>query len=583
MFTSHHDEDGIRRRMMLTSSQVTFVDSSEIFSSSSSNRDFEPSISSNYCSKSMDHKLSNTNNVNLAMLTALIPSRHPKCIDKATLNMCGVSGRRSFKSFYINFDQNESNAFNNDEEVEAVTKNNGVISSTEYAVPILPVIQFIGRVGTGDRCIRSDQPFPSIQRINSMQKHNTLRLSKSSSTTNTSNTNSSALHPPLTPRVSHPPFVGFTPPLRLTIPALTPNHSPLLRLLSSLSHHDTTALHDNEWNNTPLEDEDDEIGTNNYSIFNFGKCKECFGKMVNHVNKLRCNSNAGSYTPFVVPIALSKEQTHDICGINSSTRISVQRKLLVDLTPRLCAYFEVSILKVPATISNDSDDTTDARHHQQHNVNAPFANQLVIQRDNIPRRSMPRLQPRRFPGRVSLPPHPLAMEFHNDVMFEPAPLRRHREPHPINFPRPRPPFPPSRNTSTLDCVAIGLSTLAFNPRNKMPGWDTNSYGYHGDDGGIFHGHGDMIRPYGPSFGVGDTVGCGLDYVSKRIFFVKNGLFLGYAFDELGEDVMERGLYPTVGVDTVCPLFVNFGDRPFGFDLNKFVKEGCQNEGVVESA
>jgi hypothetical protein len=27
------------------------------------------------------------------------------------------------------------------------------------------------------------------------------------------------------------------------------------------------------------------------------------------------------------------------------------------------------------------------------------------------------------------------------------------------------------------------------------------------------------------------------------------------------------LYPTVGVDSECPIFVNFGDRPFYFDLN----------------
>lgn len=111
----------------------------------------------------------------------------------------------------------------------------------------------------------------------------------------------------------------------------------------------------------------------------------------------------------------------------------------------------------------------------------------------------------------------------------------------------------------------------------MPGWDTNSFGYHGDDGGLFHGQGDMIRPFGPAFGPGDTVGCGFCYTSKRMFFVKNGLFLGYAFDTLGDDVLEGGLYPTVGVDTECPLFVNFGAKPFCFDLSKFVR-GCCNVG-----
>ena len=85
----------------------------------------------------------------------------------------------------------------------------------------------------------------------------------------------------------------------------------------------------------------------------------------------------------------------------------------------------------------------------------------------------------------------------------------------------------------------------------------------------------MIRSLGASFGAGDVVGCGLDYARRRIFFVKNGEFLGYAFDVLREDVIERGLFPTVGVDTECPLFVNFGEKPFRFDLSGFAREGCQ--------
>lgn len=34
---------------------------------------------------------------------------------------------------------------------------------------------------------------------------------------------------------------------------------------------------------------------------------------------------------------------------------------------------------------------------------------------------------------------------------------------------------------------------------KQPGWTSNSWGYHGDDGHIFHGSG-QGRPYGPTFG-----------------------------------------------------------------------------------
>lgn len=37
-----------------------------------------------------------------------------------------------------------------------------------------------------------------------------------------------------------------------------------------------------------------------------------------------------------------------------------------------------------------------------------------------------------------------------------------------------------------DMSAIGLGSPAFRLVDKQPGWDANSYGYHGDDGHFFH-------------------------------------------------------------------------------------------------
>ncbi|GMH46601.1 hypothetical protein TrRE_jg13076, partial [Triparma retinervis] len=67
------------------------------------------------------------------------------------------------------------------------------------------------------------------------------------------------------------------------------------------------------------------------------------------------------------------------------------------------------------------------------------------------------------------------------------------------------------SASLIECIAIGLSTESFPLSNKMPGWDANSFGYHSDDGGIFRNNGDMVREFGPKWGEGDTVGCGIYY------------------------------------------------------------------------
>ena len=130
----------------------------------------------------------------------------------------------------------------------------------------------------------------------------------------------------------------------------------------------------------------------------------------------------------------------------------------------------------------------------------------------------------------------------------------------------------NNNTST-ECVAIGIATRKFPIQSRLPGWDAHSYGYHGDDGGLFHQHGQMVRKYGPQFGsAGDVVGCGIDYHPKHhnkhqasLFFTLNGKHLGTAFRIPNQE----DWYPVVGMDTHQPIESNFSG-PFVFDLQNYI-------------
>ncbi len=123
-----------------------------------------------------------------------------------------------------------------------------------------------------------------------------------------------------------------------------------------------------------------------------------------------------------------------------------------------------------------------------------------------------------------------------------------------------------------ECTAVGLANEYFALHSRMPGWDSCSYGYHGDDGGIFHKTGHMLREYGPTFGAGDVIGCGIDYHKRAIFYTHNGKSLGYAFTSLTDRELEKDWYPVVGIDSKSFIKCNFGQTPFLFDLEAMLEE-----------
>src|SRR5690606_32332817 len=75
------------------------------------------------------------------------------------------------------------------------------------------------------------------------------------------------------------------------------------------------------------------------------------------------------------------------------------------------------------------------------------------------------------------------------------------------------------------------------------------------------------KEYGPKFSLGDTVGCGIHYTKKEVFFTKNGKYLGCAFYNVC-----KKLYPTIGLHSYGErVTANFGSLPFKFDIQQMLE------------
>ncbi|CAN8106356.1 unnamed protein product [Discula destructiva] len=119
-------------------------------------------------------------------------------------------------------------------------------------------------------------------------------------------------------------------------------------------------------------------------------------------------------------------------------------------------------------------------------------------------------------------------------------------------------------------IGIGFSAKEVS-LSRAPGWEPESWGYHGDDGHVFASQ-NVGKHYGPTFSTGDTIGCGVNFSSGTAFFTKNGKFLGQAFKEV-----KGRLYPSVGMKkTGEHIRVNFGQTPFVFDIDSLMKKEIRN-------
>ncbi|KAI1367690.1 ankyrin repeat-containing domain protein [Xylaria arbuscula] len=117
-------------------------------------------------------------------------------------------------------------------------------------------------------------------------------------------------------------------------------------------------------------------------------------------------------------------------------------------------------------------------------------------------------------------------------------------------------------------LAFGFCTLRGDTI-EFPGWPPRdqaksaaSWAYQADDGGIFQSTGDGAAGSSDRelrYKSGDTVGCGVDHTTGRIWFTKNGELLKHSF----QDVHGR-LFPVIGLRKSVCVSTNFVG-PFKWD------------------
>ncbi|CAM6015978.1 unnamed protein product [Sphagnum balticum] len=113
-------------------------------------------------------------------------------------------------------------------------------------------------------------------------------------------------------------------------------------------------------------------------------------------------------------------------------------------------------------------------------------------------------------------------------------------------------------------IGIGFTDEDFR-NDRQPGWESNSYGYHGDDGGLFQGTSKGFPfAFGPKFSTHDIVGAGIDHLKQEIFFTKNGELVGHCIPNEVRDT----LYPTIGLHSQgAKVEVNFRQQEFKYDFD----------------
>jgi Ran-binding protein 9/10 len=107
----------------------------------------------------------------------------------------------------------------------------------------------------------------------------------------------------------------------------------------------------------------------------------------------------------------------------------------------------------------------------------------------------------------------------------------------------------------------------------MPGLGPESWGYHSDDGLLYHNGtiGARRQEWNLRYTTDDVIGCGISFQRRLIFYTRNGEIMDAVFKNLTfnrpDEPKEDDIYPMISLRSLGEkVNVNFGKEPFVFDI-----------------
>jgi SAM-dependent methyltransferase len=115
-----------------------------------------------------------------------------------------------------------------------------------------------------------------------------------------------------------------------------------------------------------------------------------------------------------------------------------------------------------------------------------------------------------------------------------------------------------------DLITVGLAPQQLSVY-MVPGATNISYGYESTGNKLYNNEHLL---YGPSFTVGDTIGCGIT-PEGAIYYTKNGEFIGIAHYPITSKVENKDLFCTIALhSSSAAVRVNFGQENFKFNTEQ---------------